>query len=77
MQKSSIPMVQLVLLLALLFLPINVTPFLAVWIYEKLLYLAEPVLSIIEALQVVLAINYVSQSLVDEMEDSPTFVKVS
>ncbi|KAK3752722.1 hypothetical protein QZH41_018685, partial [Actinostola sp. cb2023] len=73
--KSMIPMVQLVLLVALLFLPINVTPYLAVWFYEKLLLLAEPILSIIEALQVVMFITYVSQSLVDEIEENPMFVK--
>lgn len=70
-------MIQIVLLIALLFLPINVTPFIAVWMYENVLFLAEPVLSIIEALQVVLFVNYISQLLVDDMEENSTFVKVS
>jgi hypothetical protein len=69
-------MVQLVLLVLLLFLPINVTPFLAVWLYEKFLLLAEPVFSIVEAVQVVLLVMQTSQSIVDEIEEKPGFVKV-
>jgi len=69
-------MIQILLLVVLLFVPVNVTPYIAVWVYEKILFLAEPVLSIIEALQVVLFINYISQSLVDEIEESATVIKV-
>ncbi|XP_031573879.1 uncharacterized protein LOC116307720 [Actinia tenebrosa] len=73
--KSFIPMVQLVLFMLLLFLPINVTPFIAVWFYEKLLLLAEPVFSIVEAVLVVFLVMDGSQSLVDQIEDNPGFVK--
>lgn len=69
-------MVQLVSFILLLFLPINVTPFIAVWFYEKLLLLAEPVFSVAEAILIVLLVMDASQSLVDQIEDNPGFVKV-
>lgn len=69
-------MVELVLFIVLLFLPINITPPLAVWMYEKLLYVSSPFLSAFEAIHVVLLIMNTSQKVVNEMEENPFIVKV-
>ena len=69
-------MAELVLFVVLLFLPINVTPPLAVWLYEKMLYLSSPFLSVFEAIHVVLVVMKASQMVVDEIEEQPNLVKV-
>ena len=69
-------MVELVLFVLLLFLPINVTPAVAVWLYEKLLYLSSPLLSVFEAIHIVLVIMKASQMVVDQIEEQPNFAKV-
>ena len=69
-------MAELVLFVILLFLPINVTPPLAVWLYEKMLYLSSPFLSVFEAIHVVLVVMKASQMVVDEIEEQPNLVKV-
>jgi ABC-type multidrug transport system permease subunit len=69
-------MAELVLFVVLLFLPINVTPPIAVWFYEKLLYLSSPLLSVFEAIHIVLVIMKASQMVVDQMEEQPNLVKV-
>ena len=69
-------MVELVLFVILLFLPINVTPPLAVWLYEKMLYLSSPFLSVFEAIHVVLVVMKASQMVVDEIEEQPNLMKV-
>ncbi|CAB4043333.1 predicted protein, partial [Paramuricea clavata] len=68
-------MAELVLFVVLLFLPINVTPPIAVWSYEKLLYLSSPLLSVFEAIHIVLVIMKASQMVVDQMEEQPNLVK--
>ncbi|XP_046840492.1 uncharacterized protein LOC124434647 [Xenia sp. Carnegie-2017] len=73
--KLVVPMVELVLFIVLLFLPINITPPLAVWMYEKLLYISSPFLSAFEAIHVVLLIMNTSQKVVNEMEENPFIVK--
>ena len=69
-------MAELVLFVVLLFLPISVTPPMAVWLYEKLLYLSSPFLSMFEAIHIVLFIMKASQMVVDQMEENPNVVKV-
>ncbi|XP_028396389.1 uncharacterized protein LOC114520343 isoform X1 [Dendronephthya gigantea] len=73
--KLIVPMVELVLFISLLFLPINVTPPIAVWFYEKLLYLSSPILSVFEAINIVLIIMKGSQMVVDQIEEHPNVVK--
>lgn len=70
-------MVELVLFVILLFLPINVTPPLAVWFYEKMLFLSSPFLSVFEAIHIVLVVMKASQMVVDEIEERPVLVKVA
>ena len=69
-------MVELVLFVILVFLPINVTPPLAVWLYEKLLHLSSPFLSVFEAIHIVLVVMKTSQMVVDQIEEQPTLAKV-
>ena len=69
-------MAEVVLFAVLLFLPINVTPALAVWFYEKLLYLSSPLLSVFEAIYIVLIIMTASQMVVDQMDEQPNLAKV-
>ena len=71
-----LPMLQLVLFAGLLLLPFNVTPFLLVRCYQKLLLLSEPAFLIIEAVEIVLVAMYISQSFVNEIEEQPVMVKV-
>jgi len=69
-------MLQLVLFAGLLLLPFNATPFLLVWCYQKLLLLSEPEFLIIEAVEIVLVVMYISQSFVNEIDEQPVMVKV-
>lgn len=76
MQKSVLPMLQLLLFAALLLLPFNTTPSLLVWCYQKLLHFSESAFLIIEAVEVVLVVMYISQSFVNEIDEQPVVVKV-
>ena len=69
-------MAELVLFVLLLFLPINVTPAIAVWLFEKLLYLSSPLLSMFEAVYIVVIIMKASQMVVDQIEERPNLAKV-
>ena len=69
-------MLQLALFALLFFLPVNVTPPLVIWIYEKLLSFSEPVVSVIEAVQIVLVVMFISQALVNQIEERPVLIKV-
>ncbi|XP_022780852.1 uncharacterized protein LOC111322078 isoform X2 [Stylophora pistillata] len=74
-QKAAIPMLQLLSFAVLLFLPYNTAPTILVWCYQKLLQCSEFAFLFVEAIQVVLAVMYISQSLVNEIEDQPVIVK--
>ncbi|XP_071110865.1 uncharacterized protein [Haliotis cracherodii] len=66
---SFVPYLQFGLLVLLVFLPINLTPWPIVWLYDKLLWATEPLLLLAE---VVLVQNFVmrcSQKVVDKIED--------
>ena len=76
LQKSFVPMLHVALFAVLVFLPVNITPWVAVWAYEKLLLVCVPLLSLLEPVIAVLGIMFVSQSLVDEIEERPALVKV-
>ena len=69
-------MLQLLLFAALLFLPFNTAPAILVWCYQKLLHLSGFAFLIIEAVQAVLVVMYISQSFVNEIEEKPVIVKV-
>jgi hypothetical protein len=69
-------MVELTFFVVLLLLPINVTPAIAVWFYEKLLFLSSPLLSVFEAVHIVLFIMKASQLVVDRIEEQPNLAKV-
>ena len=69
-------MAEVVLFVILLFLPVNITPPIAVWFYEKMLYTSGPILSVFEAIHVVLFIMQASQMVVDRMDEQPNLVKV-
>lgn len=69
-------MLQLLLFAALLLVPFNATPFFLVWCYQKLLHLSESTFLMIEAVEIVLVVMYVSQSFVNEIDEQPVIVKV-
>lgn len=69
-------MIEVVLFGVLLFLPVNITPPVAVWLYEKMLYASSPLLSVFEAIHIVLLITQTSQTVVDRMDEQPNLVKV-
>ena len=75
-QRSALPMLQLLLFAALLFLPFNTTPLFIVWSYQKILRLSESAFLLIEAVVAVLVVMYVSQSIVNEIDEHPIIVKV-
>ena len=75
-QKSAIPMLQLLLFAGLLLLPFNSTPAFIVWGYQKFLLLSESGFLLIEAVMGVLTIMFISQSLVNEIDEHPAVVKV-
>jgi len=69
-------MLQLLLFAALLLLPFSATPFFMVWCYQKLLHLSESAFLIIEAVEIVVVVMYISQSFVNEIDEQPVIVKV-
>ena len=69
-------MLQLLLFVGLLLLPFNTTPVFIVWSYQKVLHLSESGFLLIEAVMGVLVVMYVSQSLVNEIDEHPIVVKV-
>ena len=75
-QKSALPMLQLLLFAVLLLLPFKITPSFIVWSYLKLLRLSESAFLLIEAVVVALVVMYISQSLVNEIDEYPVIVKV-
>lgn len=75
-QKSALPMVQLLLFAILLLLPFNTTPSFIIWTYQKVLRLSEPAFLLIEAVVAVVIVMYISQSLVNEIDEHPVVVKV-
>jgi len=68
-------MLQLLLFAALLLLPFSATPFFMVWCYQKLLHLSESAFLIIEAVEIVVVVMYISQSFVNEIDEQPVIVK--
>lgn len=75
-QKSALPMVQLLLFAILLLLPFNTTPSFIIWTYQKVLRLSESAFLLIEAVVAVVIVMYISQSLVNEIDEHPVVVKV-
>ena len=69
-------MLQLLLFVGLLLLPFNTTPVFIVWSYQKVLHLSESGFLLIEAVMGVLVVMYISQSLVNEIDEHPIAVKV-
>ncbi|CAH3022216.1 unnamed protein product [Porites evermanni] len=75
--KSALPMLQLLLFVTLLLLPFNVTPHFIVWSYQKILRLSESAFLLTEAVLSVLVVMFVSQSIVNEIDEHPVLVKSS
>jgi len=75
-QKSALPVLQLLLFAVLLLLPFKITPSFIIWSYLKLLRLSESAFLLIEAVVVALVVMYISQSLVNEIDEYPVMVKV-
>ena len=69
-------MLQLLLFVTLLLLPFNVTPYFIVWSYQKILNLSESAFLLTEAVLSVLVVMFVSQSIVNEIDEHPVLVKV-
>ena len=69
-------MLQLLLFVTLLLLPFNVTPHLIVWSYQKILHLSESAFLLTEAVLSVLVVMFVSQSIVNEIDEHPVLAKV-
>ncbi|XP_071945114.1 uncharacterized protein [Antedon mediterranea] len=59
----------------LISLPINLVPFVVVWLYDKLIWLSEPALLTLEAVQIVRVTTSLSQRLVEYIEYQPIFTK--
>ena len=69
-------MLQLLLFVTLLLLPFNVTPYFIVWSYQKILHLSQSAFLLTEAVLSVLVVMFVSQSIVNEIDEHPVLVKV-
>lgn len=52
------------------------TPHLIVWSYQKILHLSESAFLLTEAVLSVLVVMFVSQSIVNEIDEHPVLVKV-
>ena len=70
------PLLQAGVTVALLSLPMSVTPALVVWIFDKLLWVTEPLWLTAEAVGVVAIIISLSRTLVDRMDERPGTSKV-
>ena len=76
LQILAEPLLQLAVTVALLSLPLSVTPALVVWIYDKLLWLSEPIWLTVEAVGVVYITVTISRKLVQRMDKRPGTSKV-
>ncbi|XP_067672987.1 uncharacterized protein [Haliotis asinina] len=66
---SVVPYLQLGLLVLLAFLPINLTPWPIVWLYDKLLWATEPLLLLAEVILVQNFVMRCSQRVAEKIED--------
>ncbi|XP_013415846.1 uncharacterized protein LOC106177571, partial [Lingula anatina] len=69
---SFIPCLELVTLCVLMCLPVSLTPFPVVWLYDKLLWLSEPVWMLTEVLIPLEWAMAMSQKAVDRLDEEPT-----
>ncbi|XP_070573242.1 uncharacterized protein [Ptychodera flava] len=73
---SAVPLAQLGLVCLLLALPVNLSPNIIVWLFDKAIWISEPLLLTMEAIQVVRYTMYKSNALVAKLEDEPSLVKL-
>ncbi|XP_033123518.1 uncharacterized protein LOC117122139 [Anneissia japonica] len=69
------PFLKSALFFLLISLPINLVPFVVVWVYDKLIWLSEPALLTLEAVQIVRVTTNLSQRLVQGIQDQPFLMK--
>ena len=68
-QKSIVPCLQLAVLVGLVSLPVTTIPYPVVWVYDKALWMSEPMWLILEVTEVLTGVMALSQTLVNKMED--------
>lgn len=71
------PLLQLAVTIGLLSLPYSITPTLLVWVYDKVLWVSEPIWLTVEAVGVVYIIVNISRKLVQRMDENPGTSKVN
>ncbi|XP_038054850.1 uncharacterized protein LOC119727033 [Patiria miniata] len=72
---SIIPFFQTGLFCVLLALPITVVPYLFLWVYDKLIWLSEPVFLTIEAVELVRVSVRTSSRVAEQIEEQPLLMK--
>ena len=77
LQTSIIPFFQIGLFGVLLSVPINLVPYLFLWVYDKLIWLSEPVFLTIEAVEVVRISVRTSLRMSNRIQEQPFLMKVS
>ena len=75
-QLSLVPFFQTALFCILLALPITVVPYLFLWVYDKLIWLSEPVFLTIEAVEVVRVSVRTSSRVAEQIDEQPLLMKV-
>ena len=70
------PLAQLASVAVLLLFPISLIPYPLVWLYDKVLWLSEPGLQVLEVVLAIQCILKLGQGLVDHIDDQPTLAKV-
>ena len=71
-----IPFFQTALFGVLLALPITVVPYFFLWVYDKFIWLSEPVFLTIEAVEVVRVSVRTSSRIAEQIEEQPILMKV-
>ncbi|XP_022104596.1 uncharacterized protein LOC110986742 isoform X2 [Acanthaster planci] len=72
---SLIPFFQTALFCIILALPITVVPYLFLWVYDKLIWLSEPVFLTIEAVELVRVSVRTSSRMAEQIEEQPLLMK--
>jgi hypothetical protein len=75
-QSALLPYVQIFLFLGLMCLPVNIIPYSVIWVYDKLMWVSEPLWLFVEAAELVELCMILSQKLQDKIDEQPKVYKV-
>ena len=76
MQLLADPIIHIAITIAFLSVRVSIIPAPLVWLFDKVMFVSEPLWQLLEALGVVFFIMEISQEAADHMDDQPGLAKV-